>query len=277
MFSAQLGAAVAVPLMVAQGSFGISALRLAFAAIFSLVLVRPNFRGFTRRQWRGAAALGVVMAAMTLCYFMAVTEIPVGPAITIDYLGPLGVAILSLKGWPRVILPILAAGGVTAMSYSGHGWLFAPAGILFSLAAAAGWAGYIVLMRHIGQLFSDQDGLCLSFTTAAIVALPAAFLLEPAGHWLAHLPAIAGLALLFPLIPFGLELVALRRMEMGTFSILMSLEPAIGALLGFLLLDQTLSPRQMAGIFAVMAASAGAVTLSSTKGPDPTASEQAAT
>ena len=262
MFSAQFGAALAVPLMVAQGSFGVSALRLACAAVLSLIFIRPNFRSFDLRQWRGAVALGLVMAAMTLCYFMAVTKIPVGPAITFDYLGPLSIAIMSLRGWPQVILPALATGGVLAMTYSNHGWLFAPAGILFALAGAVGWAGYIVLMRHVGQLFSDQDGLCLSFTIAAIVALPLTFIFEPSRHWLANLPAIAGLALLFPLIPFGLELVALRRMEMGTFSILMSLEPAIGALLGFCLLGQTLSLRQMSGVLAVMAASAGAVLMS---------------
>lgn len=262
MFSSQLGAAAAVPLMLAQGSFVVSALRLTFAALCSLILFRPNVRQFSRRQWHGAVALGIIMALTTLCYFMAVAKIPVGAAITIDYLGPLGLAIISLKGWPRLLLPFLATFGVVAMSYSGHGWLFAPSGALFALVAALGWAGYIILLRHVGQLFSGQDGLCLSLVIASLTALPIALIFEPTGHWFINLSIIAGLALLFPLIPYALELLALRRVDMGVFSILMSLEPAIGALLGFLVLHQTLSLQQSAGVLAVMAASMVSVTLS---------------
>jgi inner membrane transporter RhtA len=110
MIISQLGIAVCVPLMVAHGSFGISALRLGFAALFCLAWVRPNFRRFDRRQWIGAFALGVTMALMTMCFFTAAKLIPMGPAITIDFLGPLGVAVLALRGcglgwfclwWPR--------------------------------------------------------------------------------------------------------------------------------------------------------------------------------
>ncbi len=263
MFSSQLGAVVAVPLMLKHGSFGISAMRLLFAAIFSLALARPDFRKFSRSQWRAGISLGVVMAVMTMCYFTAVAMIPIGPAITIDFLGPLGIAVIALKGWPRVVLPLLAACGVLAMAYGAHGWLFNPEGILFALGAASGWAGYIVLMRHVGRLFSAQEGLCLSFTVAAIVAVPVACALDPPVHWLGQWPAVAGLALLSPLLPFALEMAALRRIEMGTFSILMSLEPAIGTMLGFFILGQVLWTRQALGVLAVTVASIAAVTLSS--------------
>lgn len=261
MVSSQLGIALAVPLMVAHGSFGISALRLGFAALFCLAWVRPNVRHFDRRQWVGAFALGVAMAMMTMCFFTAAKLIPMGPAITIDFLGPLGVAVLALRGWPRLVLPLAAALGVLAVSYGNHGRLLDPAGILFALGAACGWAGYIVLMRHVGRLFSAQEGLCLSLATAAALALPAACFLEPPAHWLGQLPAVAGLAIVSPLLPFALEMAALRRMEMGSFSIIMSLEPAIGAIFGFIILRQALSLTQIGGVLVVMAASAGAVVL----------------
>jgi len=261
MISSQLGIAFAVPLMLTHGSFGISALRLGFAALICFAWVRPKFRRFERRQWIGAFALGVAMAMMTMCFFTAAKLIPMGPAITIDFLGPLGLAVLALRGWPRLILPLVAAFGVLAVSYGSQGKLLDPAGILFALGAACGWAGYIVLMRLVGRLFSAQEGLCLSLIAAAVLALPAACFLEPPAHWLGQLPEVAGLAMLSPLLPFALEMAALRRMEMGTFSIVMSLEPAFGALFGFIILGQALSLRQIGGVLAVMAASTGAVLL----------------
>jgi len=162
-----------VPLMVAHGAFGISGLRVALAGIFCFLIVRPDFRRFDRRQWLGAFTLGVTMAAMTQCFFSAVKLIPMGPAITIDFLGPLSIAVFSLRGWPRLLLPLIAGGGVLAVSHGDHGMLLNPAGMLFAAGAGCGWAGYIVLMRHVGRLFSAQEGLCLSLITAGAVALPA--------------------------------------------------------------------------------------------------------
>jgi inner membrane transporter RhtA len=130
-------------------------------------------------------------------------------------------------------------------------------------------------MRHIGRLFSAQDGLCLSLLIASIVAVPVALVLE-AGEWLSHLPAIFGLALLAPFIPFVLEMMALRRIEIGIFSIMMSLEPAFGMLLGLAVLQQYLSLQQIAGVLAVMGASAGAVLLSPKAGQQIPASQGSA-
>jgi inner membrane transporter RhtA len=255
--------------MVSEGSFRISALRLACAALVILVLVRPGFRRYDRQQWVAAIALGIAMAVMVMCYFAAVAKIPAGAAIAIEFLGPVGVAVLAMKGWPRVALPSLAALGVIGISFDGGGWLFDPVGMLFALGGAAGWAAYIVLMRRIGRLFSEQDGVCLAVTVAALLALPISFLLEPGGEWLPLLPAIAGLALLSPLIPFVLEMMALRRMEVGPFSILMSLEPALGVLFGLAILQQHLTLQQTAGVAAVMIASAAAVLLSSKTSAQP--------
>jgi len=265
MLCVQLGAAVAVPVMVRHGSFGITAERLVCAALVMLVLVRPNFASFSKRQWIAAMALGTTMALMTMSYFEAVTRIPIGPAITIDFLGPLAVAAVALKGWMKFAFPFLAAFGVPAICYGHQGWLFVPIGMLFALATACGWAGYIILMRHVGRLFSEQEGLTLSFIAAAAVAVPLAFAIQPSGLSLAQLPAAAGLSVQTPLIPFSLEMMALRRMDMGAFSILMSLEPALGAIFGYLILGQTLSAQQIIGILAVMTASVGAVYMSTAK------------
>jgi inner membrane transporter RhtA len=276
MISAQLGAVISVPLMVSEGSFRITALRISCATAISVAWVRPNFRSYNRHQWKGAIALGIAMSLMIMCFFTSMSLIPAGAAAAIMFLGPVGVAVYSMKGWSRVALPGLAAFGVMAISLDSHGWLFSPIGALFALGGAAGWAAYIVFMRDIGRLFSAQDGLCLSLGIATIIALPVSYVLEPTGEWLAHLPAIAGLALLAPLIPFALEMMALRRIEMGTFSILMSLEPAVGTLLGLAILQQYLTLQQIAGVLAVMGASAGAVLLSPKASQQTPASEGAA-
>jgi inner membrane transporter RhtA len=250
---------VAVPLMLVHGSFGISSMRLACAALVSVLLVRPDFRRFSAAQWKAALILGTAMGVMTLCYLQAVTLLPVGPAITIDFLGPLAVAVVSLRGAARYVLPALALAGVLAMTFNAGGWLLAPAGIAFAAISAIAWAAYIVGMRHVGQLFTKQEGLCLSFVVAAIVGLALAGSFAGSEMKWADLPIAAGLAVLSPLLPFTLEMAALRRLPMAAFSIMMSLEPAIGTLLGLLILRQALSAQQSAGILLVITASVAAV------------------
>ncbi|WP_018268533.1 EamA family transporter [Methylosinus sp. LW4] len=259
MFVSQFAAAVSVPLLLSEGAISSTALRLGCAALFCIVWARPNFLSFGARQWRSAVALGFVVAVMAICFYVAATRIPIGAAMTIEFLGPLAVAALSLKGLRRVALPLLAVGGVVAMTYGHDGLLFDSVGVMLALAAACGWGGYIVLMRHVGGLFSEQEGLCVALIVSAILAWPVGMALEPDSHITSHILYVAGLALLWPFTSFAFEMMALRRMPLGPFSILMSLEPAFGALLGYVILDQKLSPRQIAGIIAVMIASIGAV------------------
>lgn len=263
MFSAQLGAVLSVPLLLAEGALGSTALRLACAAAASLLWVRPRLLSYDARQWASAAALGLAMAVTTTGFFAATTRIPVGAAITIDFLGPLSVAALALRGYPRIVLPTLAAGGVVAVALGDGGSLLDPLGLLFALAAAVGWASYILLMRRVGALFSAQDGLCLALVVAALAVVPVAVAVEPTWHVATRLPHLAALAFLTPFLPFVLEMSALRRIPVGPFSILMSLEPAFGVLLGYAVLGQTLSLRQSFGIVAVIGASIAAILLSS--------------
>lgn len=262
IIASQLSAALAVPLLLSEGAIGGTAVRLGCAALLCALWARPDLWSFSAQQWRGAAALGLAVALMSVTFFLAVVRMPVGPAVTIDFLGPLSVAVAALRGIRRIALPLLAAGGIIAMTYGQGGLLFDPVGVLFAVASALGWAGYIVLTRHVGNLFSEQDGLCLALIVATLATLPAAFLLEPDIHATDRLLYLAALAVLWPFATFISEMIALRRLPLGLFSILMSLEPAFGTLAGYLVLDQTLSLRQLAGILTVIITSIVAILLS---------------
>lgn len=261
MFTAQLGAAASVPVMQTHGPFMVSATRLVCAALLGIIWFRPRFVRLTGYQLKIIASLGLASAVTTTFFFAASTRIPVGAAATIDFLGPLSVAAYELKGWRRIILPLLAGAGVATMTFDGAGLLLDPTGVLFALVAACGWAAYILILKPAGALFPAQDVVVFSLMCAALAAMPIAAMIEPVTPIIPELPIIAGLAVLAPLLPFALEIAAIRCMQVGTFSILMSLEPAFGALLGLLVLGQTLSLQQIAGMCAVIAASIAAVAM----------------
>lgn len=256
MSSVQFGAALSKPVMQELGSFGTTWLRLCFAALALTLFVRPPFLSYGKRQWFGAAALGTAMAMMTLCFFAAIERIPLGLAVAIDFLGPLTVATIFGGGRWRLLCPAIAAAGVLCLSWDGSAWVGDMPGVLFALGAAAGWGSYIVLMKQAGQQFTGLEGLSVSLLFAALVATP--FGLHQAALGLSpELAVMTGLlALLVPLLPYALEFVALRWMKASAFGILMSLEPAIGAGAGFIVLGQALTPSQMLGVALVIAASA---------------------
>lgn len=256
MSSVQFGAALSKPVMQELGSFGTTWLRLCFAALALTLFVRPPFLSYGKRQWFGAATLGTAMAMMTLCFFAAIERIPLGLAVAIDFLGPLTVATIFGGGRWRLLCPAIAAAGVLCLSWDGSAWVGDMPGVLFALGAAAGWGSYIVLMKQAGQQFTGLEGLSVSLLFAALVATP--FGLHQAALGLSpELAVMTGLlALLVPLLPYALEFVALRWMKASAFGILMSLEPAIGAGAGFIVLGQALTPSQMLGVALVIAASA---------------------
>lgn len=259
MTSVQLGAALAKPTLDSFGPMGTTWLRLAWAALLLALITRPKLFSYSRAQWRGAILLGAAMAGMTLCYFQAVIRIPLGLATAIDFLGPLGVAALGLRRARHALWPILALAGVVLLVHDGSDWTVDPVGALFALGAACGWAAYIVLMKRVGRVFEGLQGLTMSLLVAALVATPWG-LAENGGH--IPLPVLGitiGLAILVPLLPYALEMLALRRMPTRAFGILMSAEPALGTLIGFVVLGQALSPAQLAGIALVVIASLGAV------------------
>jgi inner membrane transporter RhtA len=261
--SVQVGAVLAKQLFGAVGSTGTVALRLLFAAAILLVVWRPSVR-MSGRAWAVVAAYGVVLGVMNLCFYLALARIPLGVVVTIEFLGPLAVAIAGSRRLLDGLWALLAAGGVVLLT-EGRGDLHA-VGILFALAAGACWATYILLSAALGRHSSDGGGLALGMAFAAMVAAPVGIidggtaLLEP---WV--LAAGLGVALLSSVIPYSLELEALRRMPPKVFGILMTLEPAVAAIVGLLVLGEILGPIQWVAILLVVAASAGATKTASTQ------------
>ncbi|MBB3655889.1 inner membrane transporter RhtA [Rhizobium sp. BK650] len=258
MSSIQFGAALSSSAIATYGSAGASWLRLAFAAIILAIVVRPRMSSYSRTQWASALALGATTALMTMSFFSAIERIPLGLAVAIDFLGPLTVATIGYGFGRRLVWPLVAALGVLALAHDGEGWVGDPLGVLFAFGAGTGWAVYIVLTKRIGASFKGLEGLAMSLMIAAQVATPFGFAGAVPKLDAFGLIEMAGLAILVPLLPYALELIALRRMPTASFGILMSLEPAIGALAGFVILAQPMTLLQMAGTALVVAASAGA-------------------
>ncbi|WEA25670.1 EamA family transporter [Rhizobium binxianense] len=258
MSSIQFGAALSSSAIATYGPAGASWLRLAFAATILAIFVRPRIVSYTRAQWTSALVLGTTTALMTMSFFAAIERIPLGLAVAIDFLGPLSVATIGYGLGRRLIWPLLAGLGVLALAHDGEGWVGNIEGIVFALGAGTGWAIYIVLTKKIGASFKGLEGLSMSLMVAALVAIPFGFAGAVPALDAYGLIEMAGLAILVPLLPYTLELIALRRMPTTSFGILMSLEPAIAALAGFVILAQPMTLLQMAGTALVVAASAGA-------------------
>lgn len=258
MSSVQFGSALSASAIAAYGPFGTTWLRLVMAAVILAIVVRPPVFSYSRAQWKSAVVLGAAMAGMTMCFFAAMERIPLGLAVAIDFLGPLTVATFAFGlGW-RLVWPLAAAIGVLFLAHDGSGWTGNPAGVLFALGAAAGWGSYIVLMKKTGAVFKGLEGLSMSLIVAAVVATPFGLYETGGAVTFDGVLHVTGLAILVPLLPYALEMVALRRMTTSAFGILMSLEPAIGALAGFLILSQPMTILQVFGTLLVVAASAGA-------------------
>jgi len=259
MSSVQFGAALSAPTMDAFGSFSTTWLRLCWAALVLALVVRPKVRSYSRAHWLAAGLLGVAMALMTLCFFLAIQRIPLGLAVAIDFLGPLTVATIGVRRLRALIWPLLAVAGVLLLARDRGGWVGDPLGVLLAFGAAAGWGLYIVLMKKTGAMFSGLEGLSVSLIAAALAATPFG-LLQSGGHVPpGQIAATAGLAVLVPLLPYALEMIALRHMPASSFGILMSVEPAIGALAGFVVLHQPMTALQLLGTLFVVGASVGVV------------------
>jgi inner membrane transporter RhtA len=257
--SVQFGGALAVTLMPRAGALGVVTLRLLVAAVVLLLICRPRLRGHSRADWGTVVVFGVTMGAMNGLFYAAVERIPLGPAVTLEVLGPLALSVFASRRLVNLVWAGLALAGVFLLGGGGFGDLD-PVGAALALGAGAMWAAYIVFSARTGRRFPQADGLALAMAVAALLFLPLG--LVDAGAKLADPVTIAlgaGVALLSSVLPYTLELLALRRLPASTFAILMSLEPAIAATVGFLILDQTLTTPQSAAIALVIAASIGAV------------------
>lgn len=257
MLSVQLGAALSVGLIPVVGSAGISWLRLTMGALIFLLLIHPPIRSVRRRDVPALLALGVTTGLMTMLFLAAIERIPLGTAVAVEFLGPLTVAAVRSRSARMLVWPLAALAGVVLLTEPWQGAID-PAGLMFAALSAVCWATYIVLTQHVGDRFAGIGGLSLTIPIAAVTA--AVFGIPQAvGHLdLGILAAAVGLAVLVPVLPFALEMLALRRMTPTAFGTLMALEPGLGVLLGLLVLHQRPSPVQVVGITLVVLAGAGA-------------------
>ncbi|KUN07517.1 transporter [Streptomyces yokosukanensis] len=257
--SVQFGGALAVTLMPRAGAPGVVALRLLAAAVVLLLVCRPRLRGHSRADWGTVIAFGIAMAAMNGLFYEALTRIPLGAAVTLEVLGPLALSVLASRRAVNAVWAGLALLGVFLLGGGGFGNLD-PIGVAFALGAGAMWAIYIVFSARTGRRFPQADGLALAMAVAALLFLPIG--VAAAGSRLLNPTTVAlgsAVALLSSVLPYTLELLALRRLPASTFAILMSLEPAVAATAGFLVLGQSLSTAEAGAIALVIAASIGAV------------------
>jgi inner membrane transporter RhtA len=267
MLCVQLGSALSVDLISSIGPAGTAWLRLSMGALIFLALVRPPLRTIRKRDVLPLIGLGVTTGLMTIAFLAAIERIPLGTAVAIDFLGPLTVAALRSGHVRMLAWPALALSGVVVLTEPWHGEVNL-AGVAFAGLAAVGWGVYILLTQTIGDRFEGIGSLSITIpiaaAAAAVIGIP-----QAAGHlsW-SILAAAAGLALLLPVLPFALELLALRRMTSLAFGTLMALEPTMGVLLGVVVLHQFISPLQIAGILLVVIAGAAAQR-GATRSPQP--------
>lgn len=268
MFLVQTGIAFSKPLFGPLGVSGTTFLRLGFAAVVLLAVTRPRLRGRRPRDLAAAGLLGMASAGMTLLFAGAIDRLPMGTAATIEFLGPLAVALYFARRASHLLWALLAAGGVALLTLLGEGGEggagLDPIGLLCAFGAAACYAAYILFTDKVGAAFQGFQGLAVSMTVGALVVAPFGLgeawdgLSAPDASPLVLLLAVAGVSLLLPVIPYALEMTALRRMPQRVFSVLVSLEPAVSALVGLVVLGQLLGAAQLAGIGCVVVASVGA-------------------
>jgi inner membrane transporter RhtA len=257
--SVQFGAALAKTLFDELGYGGTVFVRTLAAALVLALIWRPRLAGHDRRDLGLAIAFGLVLAAMNLCFYASLDRIPLGIAVTFEFVGPLGVAVFGSRRPLDLVWVALAAAGILLLSDFGSGGGLDGLGVGLALAAGGFWAAYILLSARVGQAFPGGAGLALAMLVATVPLAPVGVasaggeLLVP---WILLVGAAVGV--LSSAIPYTLELEALRRLPVGVFGVLMSLEPAVGALAGFVVLGEELVTRELAAILLVVAASAGA-------------------
>jgi inner membrane transporter RhtA len=263
--SVQCGAAIATRLFAPVGPEGAVTLRLVLAALMLVVWVRPRrpqVGGLGARPQDLAVALifGVVIAAMNLCFYEAIARVPLGVAVTVEFAGPLAVTVGGSRRRSDLIWAALAAGGVFLLAGGGllGGHRLDLVGVVLALLAGSFWAGYILLSAETGRRFGGTSGLALAMVAAAVVIVPVGA--ARAGMALLR-PGVLGLGLamaaLSSALPYSLELAALRRVTPPAFGILLSMEPAIAALAGFVVIGQGLTAIELLALVLVMAANAG--------------------
>lgn len=257
MLSVQLGSALSIDLIDLVGAAGTAWLRLTMGALIFLLIARPPLRQIRPHDIPSLLGLGVTTGLVTIAFLAAIDRIPLGTAVAIEFLGPITVAAIRSHSARALAWPAVALAGVVMLTEPWQGTVNL-AGVGFAALAAAGWGTYVMLTQRIGDRFSGITGLSLTVpiaaATAAIIGIP-----QAAGHLtLGVLAAATGLAILLPVLPYALEMLALRRMNQTAFGTLMALEPAMGVLLGLAVLQQEPSMLQVLGVITVVIAGTAA-------------------
>ncbi len=260
VISVQVGAAFAKGLFPSLGAAGTVFLRVGFAAIVLLLVWRPRvrMRGYTRSDYRAVVLFALTLAGMNSAFYVALSRIPLGIAVAVEFVGPLSVAVIGSRRLLDLLWATLAAGGILLLVPTGEAVVIDPVGILLALLAGACWAAYILLSARVGRAFPGGSGLALSMTLAAA-------LLAPSGIWQGgealldpHLLLVgACVAFLSSVVPYSLEIEALRKLPSHVFGVLLSTEPAIAALSGFLILGEALNWQESAALLLITIAAIG--------------------
>jgi inner membrane transporter RhtA len=256
--SVQFGSAFADTLFDDAGPGGVVLLRLALSAVILLAVARPSLRGRTRIDIAAAIAFGLILGGMNWSFYEALHRLPLGVAVTIEFTGPLVVAVAGSRRLLDVIWVLLAAGGVALLASRGSHEGVHALGVVLALVAATCWAFYILLSQRVGAVFARLDGLAIALGVGALVVIPAGVVEGGGALGQPHvLGGGLGVALLSSLVPYSLELMALRRLTAYRFGLLMSLQPAMAALAGLIVLGQHLTVVLFAALTMVVAASVG--------------------
>jgi inner membrane transporter RhtA len=256
--SVQVGAALAKTLFDELGAGGTVFLRVLIAALVLALVWPPRLRGHGSRDLGLAVVYGVALAGMNLAFYSSIDRIPLGIAVTFEFVGPLGVAVVGSRRALDLVWVGLAAAGILLLSDFGSGDLDA-LGVGLALLAGAFWAAYILLSVRVGRVFPGGSGVALAMLVATVPLAPVG--IAQAGSELlvpGTLLVAAGVGIMSSAIPYTLEIEALRRMPAGVFGVLMSLEPAVAAIAGYVVLGEGLVMREVAAVALVVAASAGA-------------------
>jgi inner membrane transporter RhtA len=269
ILSLQGGAALAKGLFPVLGSTGTVGLRVGISAAILLAAFRPRLHRLTAEQWRAVLPYGVVLGLMSLVFYSSLSRIPLGLAVTVEFIGPLSVAVFGSRKLIDAVWVVLAGAGIALITPWTAGRGVDPVGVAFALAAGVGWALYIVIGKRLSHLLSSGTAVSVGMLVAAVTVVPYAAAVGGFAHLTARgFAAGVGVALLSSAIPFTAEMIALKALPARTFGILMSLEPAVAALVGLAFLHEILSPTQWLAVTLVIAASAGS-TLSSRAAPEP--------
>ncbi|HIT76454.1 MAG TPA: EamA family transporter [Candidatus Avipropionibacterium avicola] len=261
--SVQIGAALAKTVFGLIDPTTMVWIRLVTAAVVLTALARPRLRGRSRTDWWVVLGYAVCMVGMNWTIYQSIARIPLGVAVTIEFLGPLAVAVLGSRRLVDLVWVGLAGVGVVLLGTGGSGvGAFGgldPVGVLFAVAAGVCWGGYILIGGATGRRWQGISALAVASVTGAVVLAPAALVIDGRGLLQPSVLVIGVLAgVLSSVVPYSLELVALRRMRPSTFGILMSVEPAAAALAAAIILSEWLTPVQVIAVALVVLASAGA-------------------